>query len=145
MLMCSEAGGSALAARCLAAGIDYVDVTAEQSLIEAIEAEQATARAAGSRAVLQVGLAPGVTNLLCKEAHQAVGGAVRLDLFVLLGLGEAHGPAAIEWTLSHFEPPFWVIERGLPREVRPLRESAPFPLPSERPRRGYRSRSIRVW
>jgi saccharopine dehydrogenase (NAD+, L-lysine-forming) len=138
VLMCSEAGGVQLAARCLAAGVDYVDVTAEQRLIEAIEQQQDVARAAGSRAVLHVGLAPGVTNLLGHRAHLAVGGADKLDLFVVLGLGEAHGPAAIEWTLAHFEPPFTVLEGGQPREVRPLRESAIFQLPDERPRRGWR-------
>jgi saccharopine dehydrogenase (NAD+, L-lysine-forming) len=135
VLMCSEAGGPQLAARCLAAGVDYVDVTADQALIEAIEQHQETARAAGSRAVLHVGLAPGLTNLLGREVHEAVGGADRLDLFVMLGVGEAHGPAAIAWTLAHLEPPFLVMEGGRAREVRPLRESATFVLPSERPRR----------
>jgi saccharopine dehydrogenase (NAD+, L-lysine-forming) len=42
-----------------------------------------------------VGLAPGLTNLLAKYCLEWLGTVDALEIGILLGLGEAHGPAAI--------------------------------------------------
>lgn len=39
------------------------------------------------------------------RAHEAVGGAERLDLTVLLGAGERHGADAVRWTVEHLAEP----------------------------------------
>ncbi|WP_339156547.1 hypothetical protein [Actinomadura luteofluorescens] len=44
---------------------------------------------------LSVGLAPGVTNLLAREA-----GGGDVEIGVLIGAGDRHGPSAVDWTLD---------------------------------------------
>ncbi|MQY09692.1 NAD-dependent epimerase/dehydratase family protein [Actinomadura macrotermitis] len=80
-----------LAEQATARGAAFVDITATASYIAALE------RLDPPRPVLlSVGLAPGLTNLLAAAVHRAAPGPV--DVAVLLGAGERHGPAAGEWT-----------------------------------------------
>ena len=55
--------------------------------------------------IIDVGLAPGLTNLLAVTVHAQAPGPV--DIAVLLGAGERHGAAATEWTYrllgTHFD------------------------------------------
>jgi saccharopine dehydrogenase (NAD+, L-lysine forming) len=101
VLMCTEPPGTELARRCLTSRVHYVDVTADSDRLSALEGLDPVARAAGVTGALSIGLAPGVTNLLA--AHVVRGQrspTERLDTLVVVGVGDAHGPAAIEWTLD---------------------------------------------
>jgi hypothetical protein len=49
--------------------------------------------------VLSVGLAPGLTNLLAVDVASRLDTVDEIDIGLLLGLGEAHGAAAVEWTI----------------------------------------------
>jgi hypothetical protein len=82
----------------------YVDVTADLQLITRIEAPDATARGRGTTAVLSVGLAPGLTNLLAAAAAAQLDTVRAVDLVVQLGLGDVHGPAAVAWLLEQITP-----------------------------------------
>lgn len=57
--------------------------------------------ASGAIAVLAVGLAPGLTNLLAAECHALFERTDSIDVSVLLGTGDAHGVAAIRWTMQN--------------------------------------------
>ncbi|GHE90783.1 hypothetical protein GCM10018785_66890 [Streptomyces longispororuber] len=81
-------------------GVGLVDVTASRELVAEVEAHGALARARGARAVLSVGVAPGLTNLLARQVHADLGGADRVDLSVVLGAGEPHGKDAVRWTVG---------------------------------------------
>ena len=48
-----------------------------------------------------MGLAPGLTNLLARRCAQTLEAGRSIDVFVLLGLGEAHGEAAVRWTVEN--------------------------------------------
>jgi saccharopine dehydrogenase (NAD+, L-lysine-forming) len=56
--------------------------------------------------VLSVGLAPGLTNLLARRCAQVLNDVRSLDVFVMLGLGEAHGMGAIRWTVENLDKRF---------------------------------------
>lgn len=99
VLMCAELDNARIARACLERGVHYLDVTATPALIAAIEDLDDLARGHGATAILSVGLAPGVTNLLAKWCATN-GGKGEVSIGVLLGSGEAHGPAAIRWTLD---------------------------------------------
>ncbi|WP_161487845.1 hypothetical protein [Paenibacillus glacialis] len=47
-----------------------------------------------------MGLAPGITNLLAREAERQLCMTEEIEIAVMLGLGDAHGKAEIEWTVS---------------------------------------------
>jgi hypothetical protein len=94
VLMCAENGNARVAEAALARGIGYVDISATPAVLSAIEQLHGP-----GTAVLSVGLAPGVTNLLSRHvSERAPGSPVRIG--VLLGSGERHGTAAVEWTVD---------------------------------------------
>ncbi|TDE57725.1 saccharopine dehydrogenase [Nonomuraea mesophila] len=99
VLMCAEIDNVRVARACVERGISYVDVTASHPLLTGLQQLDGPAREHSATLALSVGLIPGVTNLLarfCAE-HSAADG---LLIGALLGSGEAHGPAALAWTLD---------------------------------------------
>ncbi|MBW6437201.1 saccharopine dehydrogenase NADP-binding domain-containing protein [Actinoplanes hulinensis] len=99
VLMCAETGNARVARAALERGIHYVDVSATREVLAGIESLGPLAERTGATAVLSVGVAPGVTNLLARwVADRAPGRPVRIG--VLLGSGERHGAAAVGWTVD---------------------------------------------
>ncbi|MEU0272595.1 saccharopine dehydrogenase NADP-binding domain-containing protein [Streptomyces sp. NPDC006307] len=118
VVFCVEPPDAGIARACLERGVHVVDVGASLRLLDAVAALDAPAREAGATGVLSVGVAPGLTNLLARRAHEAVGGAERLDLTLLFGSGERHGVDALRWTLANLAEPE-------PPGARPLRVTLP--------------------
>ncbi|MFC4374243.1 hypothetical protein ACFO5K_09000 [Nocardia halotolerans] len=86
-----------------------------------------------SPVVVEVGLAPGLTNLLAAAVYRTSPGPI--DLAVFLGAGEQHGPAAIEWSYQLLGKRF----RDGDENVRNYTQPETFLLPGHRkPRRLYR-------
>lgn len=100
----------------------YVDVSATASYLEDVR----VAAAPGQTVVLGAGLAPGLSTVLVQEVGARPGDEV--DVAILLGSGERHGPAAVEWTAGLagrdlFDPPEGTA-------VANLRERRLLPSPS---------------
>ncbi len=114
VLMCADMDNARIARACLARGVHYVDVTASHDTIVAIRALRGDATA-----LLSVGLAPGVTNLLARHCVELTG-ARDVEIGVLLGGGERHGAAAIAWTLGGLADlgPSWRAEFPAPHGPR---------------------------
>lgn len=72
------------------AGVPLVDISATGSYLDGLPLM------ASGRVVLGVGLVPGLSTVLA--AALTTGAGDELDIFVMLGTGEKHGPAAVEWT-----------------------------------------------
>ncbi|TDE35005.1 saccharopine dehydrogenase NADP-binding domain-containing protein [Actinomadura sp. 6K520] len=94
VVMCAERENARVAEACLRRGVHYVDVSASYEVLSRIEKLDGLAVERNATAVLSVGLAPGVTNLLAREF-----GGADVEIGVLVGSGE-HGPSAVEWTLD---------------------------------------------
>lgn len=97
VLVCMDQNNARFARHVLSRAIHYVDITAGDALFRAIEA--LPTEAVQATAVLSVGLAPGLTNLLAVDAASRLDTVDGIDIGLLLGLGEAHGAAAVEWTI----------------------------------------------
>ncbi|WP_426731418.1 saccharopine dehydrogenase NADP-binding domain-containing protein [Myxococcus faecalis] len=139
VVMCVDQEQDTFVRACLEAGVDYVDVTARHASLVAFERLDTVARRSGATAVLSVGVAPGVSNVLAARAVAGMERVERLDLFVLLGAGDAHGDAAIAWTLDQLDAPFEVLEEGRLRRVHGFSERSWVRLPGEaKPRAGWR-------
>ncbi|WP_328394027.1 saccharopine dehydrogenase NADP-binding domain-containing protein [Streptomyces sp. NBC_00390] len=82
VVLCVEPPDSGVARTCLERGIHLVDIGATWGLLEGVAALHDLAVRARATAVLSVGVAPGLTNLLARRAHEAVQGAERIDLTV---------------------------------------------------------------
>lgn len=99
VLMCAERDNARVARACLERGVDYLDVSASHHVLAELAELDGLAKRNDATAVLSVGLAPGVTNLLARHCLER-GAAREVRIGVLLGSGEQHGPAALAWTLD---------------------------------------------
>ena len=118
VVMCLDQKDTRFMETCIKRGIHYIDITASYKLLSDIEAKAGLAEQSGSTAVLSVGIAPGITNLLVKRCKQQFEVLEKVDIYLLLGLGDVHGKAAIEWTVDNINTTYYVVENGRPKEVR---------------------------
>lgn len=79
-----------------------MDVTASDGFFRQVEEFDNLARDKGGSAILSAGLAPGLTNLLVKACTETMDRAESTQIGIMLGLGDEHGAAAINWTLAGF-------------------------------------------
>ncbi|MFI8100561.1 saccharopine dehydrogenase [Streptomyces sp. NPDC086023] len=105
-----------------------MDVGATHRLLEEVSELHDTAAGAGATAVLSVGVAPGLTNLLARRVNDPVGGAERIDLTVLLGAGERHDSDAVRWTVAGLGEPVAARALRLPVPGFDTRTAHPFPF-----------------
>lgn len=105
VVMCIEQANKAVARACLERGIHYVDVSASDDLLSAIAQLDPLAREHAATAVLSVGLAPGLTNLLARRAYERLPSATRIDITLLAGVNGDHGPDALRWIIDNLSAP----------------------------------------
>lgn len=122
VVACAGQDDVGLARECLRRGVHYVNVSASYEFLAEIERLDGPARSTGATAVLSVGLAPGLTNLLAKRCVDVLGDVRSLDLYVLIGLGESHGEAAVRWTVDNLDKRFAAPGAAGPREVGSLED-----------------------
>lgn len=101
VLMCTDHHENSFIEHVLRSGISYLDITADDKSLLRIESLDAVAKASGATALLSVGLAPGLTNLLVKEASSKVVNAKSAQIGILLGVGDSHGQQALRWTMDN--------------------------------------------
>ncbi|MET8873253.1 hypothetical protein [Nocardia sp. NPDC004604] len=108
-------------------GAAFVDVTATAGYIDRLEQIRAP-----RPIVLNVGLAPGLTNILAAQLHRQTPGPI--DIAVFLGAGEKHGDAATEWSYRLLGRTF----RSGTDTIRNYTQPLAFDLPGYGRRRMYR-------
>jgi Saccharopine dehydrogenase NADP binding domain len=105
VVTCVEQANTELAMAARTHGAHLVDVSASPHVLAAIGRLDGLARANRTTAVVGVGLAPGLTNLLVRACVDRVPEATGVDIAVLVGLGERHGVEAIRWVLDGLAAP----------------------------------------
>ncbi len=139
VVVCIDQVNTRFASSCLARRIHYVDITANDHFFTEVERLDGTARRHGATALLSVGVAPGLTNLLAVRAHDALAATERIDLLIDVGFGDDHGAAALGWILDNLDAPYEVLEEGQRKNVRSFGDILRFDLPGEsRPSAMYR-------
>lgn len=101
VIMCIDQENTDFLFKCISKGINYIDITADNSFFEKAAALQNVAELKKATVLLSVGLAPGISNLLAKNSLDNLPGSKKVDLYILLGLGEKHGDAAYRWTFNN--------------------------------------------
>ncbi len=114
ILMCMDDPELRVATACAKRGIDYIDITANYTIMQQLE----LLIPERSRMLMSVGLAPGITNLLVKNGAEQMEAAEEAQISVMLGLGEKHGKAAIEWTVDQMSQSFSIDKREQAEVVR---------------------------
>jgi hypothetical protein len=105
VVTCVDGANGEVARDALDEGAHVVDISASASVLAGIAALDARARWNGRTAITGVGLAPGLTNVLARACVDRIDDPERVDIAVLLGLGEHHGTEAIRWTVEALTAP----------------------------------------
>ena len=90
---------------CVERGVHVIDVSASAGLLTQTEQLHDLAVKHDATALLSVGLAPGLTNVLARRALDSLPESRRIDITILLGGGEKHGKDAIRWTIRQLQAP----------------------------------------
>ncbi|MGN7351347.1 saccharopine dehydrogenase family protein [Paenibacillus amylolyticus] len=117
VIMCVDQSDTQFVEACAQAGADYIDISAKYDFLVQVEQLHTTMQRSQSTAILSVGLSPGVTNLLVREATMHIDQVEEADITVMLGLGEKHGKAAVEWTVDQMNATYQVMQKGKSAEV----------------------------
>ncbi|MEK8128225.1 saccharopine dehydrogenase NADP-binding domain-containing protein [Paenibacillus filicis] len=117
LVMCVDQTDTVFVRACLSQGIDYLDITADDRFLSRAEGLHRDAEQGGATAVLSIGLAPGLTNLLAAYASRLLDRTDTIDISIMLGLGDQHGKAALEWTVDNLSTTYAVVEHGSNRRV----------------------------
>lgn len=123
VVMCLDQEDTRLAAACLQSGTHYVDVSANGEFLTQLQQLDPVKHGFQASALLSVGLAPGLTNLLAAQAARELTHAESIDISIMLGLGDSHGQAALEWTVDNLAADFTITEHGRPRRVSSFTEA----------------------
>jgi len=117
VVMCLDLDDPQFVAQCIQRGIHYIDISATYEILSKIEQLNTVAVNAGATVILSVGLMPGLSNLLAKHCQSKIPAMRYADIYVLLGMGEAHGEAAIRWTLENINTEFTLKTRDGTKRV----------------------------
>lgn len=131
---CSGLEDVDLARGALLAGASFTDISATTRYLDQLEALHELAQRARRTVLLDVGLTPGLTNLLVADLPRPRG---RVEITVLLGVGDAHGAAARAWTFNQLGHDFPDTTGAAPR-VRSFTAPRLVELPDFGWRRAYR-------
>ncbi|MXQ52533.1 saccharopine dehydrogenase family protein [Shimazuella alba] len=126
VVMCLDLQNTDFVQACVKHHVDYIDVTADYSVMSKIQQIHPKA----STVVLSVGLAPGITNMLVKQGKNQLDQVDTADIYILLGLGESHGRAAIEWTVDNLSAVYSVIEQGSKKQVTSFSDGKKIDFPA---------------
>ncbi|GGH31211.1 saccharopine dehydrogenase NADP-binding domain-containing protein [Paenibacillus segetis] len=112
IVMCLDQTDTSFVSICLDKGIHYVDISANISFLSQVEQLHSVAMSHHSTVVLSVGLAPGMTNLMALHAKRQMDQTEAIDISIMLGLGDQHGKASIEWTIDNLGTQYDVNKNG---------------------------------
>lgn len=138
VIMCLDQPDTSIVEEVILKRVDYIDITAISDFLSSTEKLDHFAKETGSSVILSVGLEPGMTNLLAAHAATALDEIAHLDIFVMLGMGDTHGDAAIQWTLDNIHADFTVLENGIEKAVRSFEDGKRVKLPGIGNRTAYR-------
>ncbi|WP_058308967.1 saccharopine dehydrogenase NADP-binding domain-containing protein [Gracilibacillus massiliensis] len=110
VIVCIDQQDTTFMEQCLKNGVAYVDITANRHFLTM--ANKFNNDTFTAPAILSVGFIPGISNLLASRIQQQYPTIHRLDIDVLLGLGDEHGEAALQWMLMQTYRPFTIYQNG---------------------------------
>jgi len=116
---------------CIAAGVNYVDVSDHPSYTRTAIAYRAAAAAAGITAIVNTGIFPGISNSMVRQSIEQLDTADAVHLsYVVAGSGGA-GVTVMRTTFLGLQRPFQAWLKGRWQMVKPYsdREVVEFPPP----------------
>ena len=135
VVVCLDQTDTKFAEACLSQGVHYVDISADIRFLSAVEKLDDRAKASRATAMLSVGTAPGLTNMLAAHARDRMKRPDRIDILLETGLGDQHGLAAVEWMFDNLDAEYQIRDGEGQRTVRSFGESLLISLPGQSKKR----------
>lgn len=101
VVMCLEMNNMEVLEGCIRNKVNYVDITPTGALIEQIKERKEAVLEAGIAVCVGVGIAPGVSNVLCETLAEQFDVIEVIDSYIMLGIGESHGKNAVLWLVNN--------------------------------------------
>lgn len=101
VVMCLERNNLEVLEACIRCGVNYVDITPTGMLIEQLKQKKEEIAKAGIVVCVGVGIAPGVSNVLCENMSVEFEQIETIDSYIMLGIGESHGKNAVSWLVDN--------------------------------------------
>jgi saccharopine dehydrogenase-like NADP-dependent oxidoreductase len=116
---------------CIAAGVNYVDVSDHPSYTRKALELQAAAQAAGITAVINTGIFPGISNSMVRQAVECLDQPESIHLSYVVGGSGGAGLTVMRTTFLGLQRPFQAWLNGQWQTVQPYsqREAIAFPPP----------------
>jgi saccharopine dehydrogenase-like NADP-dependent oxidoreductase len=114
----TEATPPRLAATLIANGTHFIDSAATPAYVTDLRRAIGAVRAPRGMAVLETGLAPGLTNLLAHRMCQVQPETRSIDILIEMGMGTHHGIAATEWSLQALAQTYPMKSGGQWQDIR---------------------------
>lgn len=97
---CTGSEDPLLARAAVNSGVDFVDISATATYLDALSSLHDEAIALDARLLVGVGLVPGLSTLLAAGLHREASAPGSIDITCLLGIGEEAGAASRQWTFG---------------------------------------------
>lgn len=107
VVMCLEMNNMTVLEACMRCKTNYVDITPSGSLIEQFKRKKNEIAKAGIAVCVGVGIAPGVSNVLCEAMAKKFDKIDTIDSYIMLGVGESHGKNAVSWLVNNLNVTYY--------------------------------------
>ncbi len=120
VVMCLTPKNTDFAEYCVKNGIHYIDISPSDDVLKTIKRFDREAAKNQSTCVLGVGIAPGLSNLLVKKLSDYTEELNKVNISLLLGIGEHHGEDGVKWLLDNINRNFVVKTNNTEESVSPF-------------------------
>lgn len=107
VIMALEQNNMAVLEACTRCKVNYVDITPTGELIEAMEAKREQIKKSQIVACIGVGIAPGISNVMCENLARQFDKIEEINSYLMLGTGEKHGNNAVDWLVDNLGKSFY--------------------------------------
>lgn len=113
VIVCIDQVNTQFVKWCITKEIKYIDITANQNFLSQVELLDKDFKNKNTTAVLSIGLAPGITNLLAQNIINKQPEITAVNIYILLGIGEKHGEAAYRWTFNNLHASYKISDKSI--------------------------------
>ena len=103
------------------------------------------AKVQGVILLLGVGIAPGLSNILAHELEKSFDNVMKVDSYLMLGIGEKHGLDGIKWLVNNITKKYYIIDNGLKKEVKCFTSPKKITLIGESKKRNFYHFDLADW
>jgi saccharopine dehydrogenase-like NADP-dependent oxidoreductase len=106
VVMCLSPRDTDFAKHCLREGVHYIDISPSGQVADELMDLHGECGERGVTGVLGVGVCPGVSTLLASDLATGFDHVEKMDVSLMLGMGDEYGSDSIKWLLANLRSPF---------------------------------------